>query len=54
MRRLPDRVFHCPACGSEVLPLKARRSLPDDPPGSTGDSTVLSAGSASKIVRERS
>jgi ribosomal protein L37AE/L43A len=23
MRRLPDGVFHCPACGSEVLPLKA-------------------------------
>ncbi len=21
MRRLPDGVFHCPACGSEVLPL---------------------------------
>jgi ribosomal protein L37AE/L43A len=21
MRRLPDRVFHCTACGSEVLPL---------------------------------
>ena len=25
MRRLPDGVFHCPACGSEVLPLKAHR-----------------------------
>ena len=22
MRRLPDGVFHCPACGSEVLPFK--------------------------------
>ncbi|HET7480389.1 MAG TPA: hypothetical protein VFJ72_12835 [Rubrobacteraceae bacterium] len=22
MRRLPDRVFHCPACGSEVVPTK--------------------------------
>jgi ribosomal protein L37AE/L43A len=22
MRRLPDGVFHCPACGSEVLPLR--------------------------------
>jgi ribosomal protein L37AE/L43A len=20
MRKLPDRVFHCPACGSEVVP----------------------------------
>ena len=24
MRRLPDGVFHCPACGSEVLPTGAR------------------------------
>jgi hypothetical protein len=23
MRRLPDGVFHCPACGCEVLPLAA-------------------------------
>jgi ribosomal protein L37AE/L43A len=23
MRRLPDGVFHCPACGSEVTPLEA-------------------------------
>jgi hypothetical protein len=23
MRRVPDGVFHCPACGSEVLPFKA-------------------------------
>jgi ribosomal protein L37AE/L43A len=23
MRRLPDGVFHCPACGSEVMPLEA-------------------------------
>ncbi len=22
MRRLPDGVFHCPACGSEVIPLE--------------------------------
>ena len=27
MRELPDRVFHCPACGSEVFPMEA-------PPGS--------------------
>jgi ribosomal protein L37AE/L43A len=25
MRRLPDGVFHCPACRSEVLPLEASR-----------------------------
>jgi ribosomal protein L37AE/L43A len=23
MRRLPDGTFHCPACGSEVLPIGA-------------------------------
>jgi len=23
MRRLPDGTFHCPACGSEVLPMEA-------------------------------
>ena len=23
MRRLPDGVFHCPSCGSEVLPVAA-------------------------------
>jgi ribosomal protein L37AE/L43A len=23
MRRLPDGVFHCPTCGSEVLPIEA-------------------------------
>jgi hypothetical protein len=26
MRRLPDGVFHCPACGSEVLPVQIRVS----------------------------
>jgi len=24
MRLLPDKVFHCPVCGSEVLPIKRR------------------------------
>jgi ribosomal protein L37AE/L43A len=23
MRRLPDGMFHCPACGSEVFPIEA-------------------------------
>ena len=27
MRRLPDEVFHCPACGAEVLPVE----IPSDP-----------------------
>ena len=27
MRRLPDGVFRCPSCGSEVLPIKERRSI---------------------------
>jgi ribosomal protein L37AE/L43A len=31
MRRLPDGVFHCPACGSEIVPLRARWSLPGNP-----------------------
>lgn len=29
MRRLPDGVFHCPACGSEVLPIEDRAFLPE-------------------------
>jgi hypothetical protein len=32
MRRLPDGVFHCPACGSEVLPIDAS-SDPSTPNG---------------------
>jgi hypothetical protein len=32
MRRLPDRTYHCPACGSEVVPLDAQATLsePDE------------------------
>jgi uncharacterized Zn finger protein (UPF0148 family) len=32
MRCLPDGVFHCPSCGSEVLPIDAHatRSKPDE------------------------
>jgi ribosomal protein L37AE/L43A len=29
MRLLPDGVYHCPACGSEVLPSKPHRSATD-------------------------
>lgn len=29
MRRLPDDVFWCPACGSEVLPVVSRRASPN-------------------------
>ena len=28
MRHLPDGVFHCPACGSEVVPLEAGPTHP--------------------------
>jgi ribosomal protein L37AE/L43A len=35
MRELPGGVFHCPACGSEVLPVQARR-VPDAPRGDRG------------------
>jgi ribosomal protein L37AE/L43A len=27
MRRLPDGVFHCPSCSSEIYPIKERRSI---------------------------
>jgi ribosomal protein L37AE/L43A len=40
MRRLPDGIHHCPACGSEVLPINAPSALskPDecDSPYSSG------------------
>ena len=29
MRLLPDGVLHCPACGSEVLPIRDRAFLPE-------------------------
>ena len=34
MRRLPDGVFHCPACGAEVLPTEAASDAGEAPPGS--------------------
>lgn len=40
MRRLPDGVFHCPACKSEVIPLGTRRSLPGNPARSAGSSAA--------------
>jgi len=51
MRRLPDGVFHCPACGSEVLPLEASRepqrpstaAKPTGAAGSTAASERLNA-----------
>jgi ribosomal protein L37AE/L43A len=53
MRRLPGGVFHCPACGSEVLPLKAhRRSLPANLLGSTRVFTAFPAGDVGKTARE--
>jgi ribosomal protein L37AE/L43A len=32
MRRLPDGVFHCPACGSEVLPVGSITGSSEPPP----------------------
>src|SRR5918997_202366 len=29
MRRLPDGVFRCPSCGSEILPIAARKIRPE-------------------------
>jgi ribosomal protein L37AE/L43A len=31
MRRLPDGVYHCPACGSEVLPIEAPSGAENTP-----------------------
>jgi transcription elongation factor Elf1 len=45
MRHLPDRVFHCPACGSEVLPPKVRRNLPGSSVGNLGRSGTASPSS---------
>jgi ribosomal protein L37AE/L43A len=42
MRQLPDRVFQCPACGSEVLPPKPRRDLPGNSAGSLRSSATAS------------
>jgi ribosomal protein L37AE/L43A len=42
MRELPDGVFHCPACGSEVLPIMVRDSSPPKPAWSLGNSTAPS------------
>jgi hypothetical protein len=39
MRRLPDRTFHCPACGSEVLPADVPSS-PSRPRKSTRRSSL--------------
>jgi ribosomal protein L37AE/L43A len=33
MRRLPDGVFHCPACGSEVLPVAVDANVRKAPTG---------------------
>jgi len=44
MRELPDGVFHCPACRSEVVPFEARRSLLGSPAGSMEGYTGFPAG----------
>jgi hypothetical protein len=31
MRRLPDGTYHCPSCGSEVVPIDAQRGSPPEP-----------------------
>src|SRR5215203_3309842 len=40
IRRLPDGVFHCPACGSEVLPIE----IPSTPSTSIGQGEAYWAG----------
>ena len=44
MRRLPDGTFHCPACGSEVLP----RRRPLDPFGVTQASRITGVSGATR------
>jgi ribosomal protein L37AE/L43A len=46
MRELPDGVFHCPACGSEVLPMVVCDSSPGEPAWSLGNPTALSPSGA--------
>lgn len=46
--------FFFSVVSSDVLPVKACRSLPSYPAGSMGGSTAFPAGGADGIVRERS
>jgi hypothetical protein len=46
MRHLPDGVFHCPACGAEVVPLRAHRNSPGNPPRSLRSSAAPRPGDA--------
>jgi ribosomal protein L37AE/L43A len=51
MRHLPDGVFHCPACGSEVMPLRARKSSPGISIQSQGSSAPPLLGDANDSYR---
>ncbi len=53
MRELPDGVFHCPACRSEVLPFEGCGSLPGSPAGSMERHPDFPAGSTGKTVGEQ-
>src|SRR5215211_3966815 len=54
MRGLPDGVYHCPACRSEVLPFETCRSLTGSPAVSMEAYTDFPAGGAGETARERS
>jgi ribosomal protein L37AE/L43A len=54
MRGLPDGVYHCPACRSEVLPFETCRSLTGSPAGSMEAYTDFPAGGAGETAREQS
>jgi ribosomal protein L37AE/L43A len=47
MGRLPDGVFHCPACGSEVLPIKSHVLLLES--AASGGSTVAPTPSVGQV-----
>ena len=53
MRLLPDGVFHCPACRSEVVPFEAHRGLPGNPAGTLEGHTDFPAGRAGGTVGGR-
>jgi ribosomal protein L37AE/L43A len=47
MHRLPDGVFHCPACGSEVLPIE--RMPPSESPRTAATRTVAPRPTAEEV-----
>ena len=54
MRHLPDGVFHCPSCGSEVLPIEVSSGLENarvDPASARGRGLAPGSGHSSTPTR---